>query len=226
MIGTFLKHADAGDRGRLEVPTRLILRRSRKTMARGLRGKLTRIKEERGTLLSFLTTSVHSDHCGYRSAKDRLRTARLDLRQAELDGRGQRCQVYVTSQGRRTSMRSPTIAAGLLFAILSYPAFAQSPADHEAHHPGQDQVQAPAQTTSPSASSGDRQGMMRGGGMMGMMGQGMMGQGMKERGIMGAGAMGTPVMFRIIFALMDADGDGTISLPEFQAAHERLFKAI
>jgi Ca2+-binding EF-hand superfamily protein len=25
---------------------------------------------------------------------------------------------------------------------------------------------------------------------------------------------------------MDADGDGTISLPEFQAAHERIFKAM
>jgi Ca2+-binding EF-hand superfamily protein len=31
---------------------------------------------------------------------------------------------------------------------------------------------------------------------------------------------------RIMFALMDTDGDGTISLPEFQAAHERIFKAI
>jgi Ca2+-binding EF-hand superfamily protein len=26
--------------------------------------------------------------------------------------------------------------------------------------------------------------------------------------------------------LMDADGDGTISLQEFQAAHERIFKAM
>ena len=34
------------------------------------------------------------------------------------------------------------------------------------------------------------------------------------------------MMMRIIFALMDSDGDGTISLQEFQAAHERLFKAM
>jgi Ca2+-binding EF-hand superfamily protein len=31
---------------------------------------------------------------------------------------------------------------------------------------------------------------------------------------------------RMIFSLMDADGDGSISLQEFQAAHERIFKGI
>jgi Ca2+-binding EF-hand superfamily protein len=38
--------------------------------------------------------------------------------------------------------------------------------------------------------------------------------------------MGPPLAFRMIFALMDADGDGGISLAEFQTAHERVFKAI
>ena len=38
--------------------------------------------------------------------------------------------------------------------------------------------------------------------------------------------MGSPFMMRMMFALMDADGDGTISLQEFQAAHERIFKAM
>src|SRR5215472_4567528 len=63
----------------------------------------------------------------------------------------------------------------------------------------------------------------QGGMMCGMMGEGdMMGGGM-----MGGGAMGPPVvMMRIIFALMNSDGDGTIELPEFQAAHERIFKAM
>ena len=62
-------------------------------------------------------------------------------------------------------------------------------------------------------------------GMMGhggMMGRGMMGPG----GMMGRGMMGPPVMMRIIFSLMDSDGDGTISLQEFQAAHERIFKGM
>ena len=50
----------------------------------------------------------------------------------------------------------------------------------------------------------------------GMMGRGgMMGGGMMGRGMMGGGAMGSPpVMLRIIFALIDTDSDGTISLQE------------
>jgi hypothetical protein len=59
------------------------------------------------------------------------------------------------------------------------------------------------------------------GAMGGMMGHRMMGGGM-----MGRGTMGPPVMMRMMFALIDADGDGTISLPEFQAAHERIFRAM
>jgi EF hand len=62
-------------------------------------------------------------------------------------------------------------------------------------------------------------------GQGGMMGRGMMGQG----GMMGRGMiepMGPVMMMRIIFSLMDSEGDGTISLPEFQAAHERIFKAM
>ena len=35
-----------------------------------------------------------------------------------------------------------------------------------------------------------------------------------------------PAMMRIMLALMDTDGDGTVSLSEFQAAHERIFKAL
>ena len=55
---------------------------------------------------------------------------------------------------------------------------------------------------------------------------GMMGQGMKGHGATGGDAVQSPVVFRIIFALMDADGDGNVSLPEFQVAHERIFKAM
>jgi len=49
----------------------------------------------------------------------------------------------------------------------------------------------------------------------------MMGHGMMSRG-----SMGRHFAMRIIFALMDSDGDGTVSLQEFQAAHEKIFKAI
>jgi len=59
------------------------------------------------------------------------------------------------------------------------------------------------------------------------MGHGsMMGGAMMGHGMMGGRAMGPPFMMRMMFALMDADGDGTISLQEFQAAHERIFKAM
>jgi hypothetical protein len=43
---------------------------------------------------------------------------------------------------------------------------------------------------------------------------------MRQRGMMG------PFAMRIIFALMDRDGDGTVALEEFQAAHESIFKAM
>ena len=67
------------------------------------------------------------------------------------------------------------------------------------------------------------------GGMMGMPGM------MRDHpGIMGGhpGIMGMigrdyghhgSVMARIIFSLMDADGDGKLTLQEWQAAHERIF---
>ncbi len=68
-----------------------------------------------------------------------------------------------------------------------------------------------------------------GGGMMGggLMGGGMMRGGMSA-GIMGRGQRGgmAPMMMRMMFSLIDADGDGKISLQEFQAAHERIFKAM
>jgi hypothetical protein len=62
-----------------------------------------------------------------------------------------------------------------------------------------------------------------------MMGQdGMMGCGMMRRGGMmgGGGMMGHGAAMRVIFALMDSDGDGTVSLQEFQSAHEKIFRAM
>lgn len=45
-------------------------------------------------------------------------------------------------------------------------------------------------------------------------------------GMMGGGMMRRGLMMRVIFSLMDADSDGTLSLPEFQAASERIFKSM
>jgi hypothetical protein len=93
----------------------------------------------------------------------------------------------------------------------------------------------------------EEQGGMQGGttGQGGMMGQGTMGQGgtTGQGETMGQGRMMGPreamehggmmgrrrvplVMMRIMFALMDTDGNGTVELNEFQAAHERIFKAM
>jgi Ca2+-binding EF-hand superfamily protein len=52
----------------------------------------------------------------------------------------------------------------------------------------------------------------------------MMGE--RLRHSMRQGGMMQPFAMRIIFALMDRDGDGTVSLQEFQAAHESIFKAM
>jgi EF hand domain-containing protein len=77
------------------------------------------------------------------------------------------------------------------------------------------------ETNAPSAGAQEQQAPTEGQDTMGHMGGGMMCHGMKGRGMMGHG------MFkRMIFALMDTDGDGTLSLEEFQAAHAKIFKAM
>jgi hypothetical protein len=70
-------------------------------------------------------------------------------------------------------MKRLTLPVGLLLATMSTASWAQSPADHEAHHPDQKEAPAAAQ---PSPSPGQP----------GMMGQGMMGG---PQGMMGGGAM-------------------------------------
>ena len=45
-------------------------------------------------------------------------------------------------------------------------------------------------------------------------------------GMMGPGMMPPGMMMRMMLTLMDIDNDGAISLSEFQAAHERMFKAV
>jgi hypothetical protein len=58
-----------------------------------------------------------------------------------------------------------------------------------------------------------------------MIGQGgMMGGGMMGRGMMGGGDIGPPIMLRMMFALMDSDSDGTISLTEFSGGSRADFQ--
>jgi hypothetical protein len=65
-------------------------------------------------------------------------------------------------------------------------------------------------------------------GMRGMMDRGgPMGRGgMRPPGTRGQDAPVHSMMMHMMFALIDADGDGAVSLQEFQAAHERIFKAM
>jgi hypothetical protein len=99
-------------------------------------------------------------------------------------------------------MKPATLAAALLFATVSLPSWAQSPADHEAHHPDQQEAPAAKQASPPPGSSGMMgQGMM--GGAKGMMGgkgvmdgnmanmMQMMGQQGAEAGCAGMSGMAT-----------------------------------
>jgi hypothetical protein len=70
-----------------------------------------------------------------------------------------------------------------------------------------------------------REGITDGGPGRGMMRRGS-GYHDWDRGVMRSGMLGPPMMMRMIFSLMDADGDGKLSLQEFQAAHERIFKTM
>ncbi len=103
--------------------------------------------------------------------------------------------------------------SAFVLACSSIAANAQQP-------PGVPMTQQPGQQQTQRQPTGQEDSSMMGPG--GMMDRGMMGSG----GMMGRGTMGPPVMMRIIFSLMDSDGDGTISLQEFQAAHERIFKGM
>jgi hypothetical protein len=98
-------------------------------------------------------------------------------------------------------MKAQLILIASAFLLVSNIAGAQEPQAPTAKMTGQD--------TMGHMGGQDTMGHMCGGGH-GMMGHGMMGRG----------------MYRIMFALMDTDGDGTISLEEFQAAHAKIFKAM
>jgi hypothetical protein len=108
--------------------------------------------------------------------------------------------------------------------ILAYGAFSAIAQDRMTPQPDQQHTQHHP-TGQEGAGTSGQAGMM-GCGMMGPGTMGMMGRGMMGGGMMGGGAIGPPIMMRMMFSLIDSDGDGTISLQEFQAAHERIFKGM
>jgi EF hand len=118
-------------------------------------------------------------------------------------------------------MRGKALVFGFSFAAVALMCLAREPAAQT------QQGTQPSQTerVPPDMLRGD----MMGGGMMGG-GSGMMCGHMGGSGMMGGmqaeHRRGPRVLMRMIFSLMDADGDGSISLQEFQAAHERIFKGI
>src|SRR6266702_525697 len=69
-------------------------------------------------------------------------------------------------------MRRLTMATAFVVAALTVPVAAQTPADHDAHHPDQKEAPAAAQPTPPAGQPGmgGPQGMMGNGGMMNMVG--------------------------------------------------------
>ena len=89
-------------------------------------------------------------------------------------------------------MRYSALSAALLLTLLGTPSLAQSPAEHQGHHPDQKDAPAASPTTPPEAprSAAPSQGKM-GGGMMNMMG----------------GNMQMPDMMRMMGMMRQSGGD-------------------
>jgi hypothetical protein len=131
---------------------------------------------------------------------------------------------------RRFEMYTRVLGLTISALILAYGAASAIAQDRMMPQPDRQQTQShpTGQEGTGTMGQGNMMGGDTDGGMMsrGMMGRGMMEGAMMGHGMMGGGAMGPPIMLRMMFALMDSDGDGTISLQEFQVAHERIFKAM
>src|SRR5215203_6188830 len=119
------------------------------------------------------------------------------------------------------------VFAAVVVAGVTAAATAQTSAV-DPHHPNT----TVAQATPPSSTMGQGSGAQPGqpGMGQGMMGQGMMGQGMmggmpmgRMRGQM-AGMHGHGM--RIMFAIVDANGDGALSFDEVMIIHKRIFDQV
>ncbi|MEY9626408.1 EF-hand domain-containing protein [Sinorhizobium fredii] len=120
------------------------------------------------------------------------------------------------------------VALTALFAILATGSAAQTTAV-DPHHPNGTTTQAAppsgAEGTAGDGGQSGHRGMMPGG----MMGQGMMGPGMTMgRGMTGEMSM-MPMrglVMKIMFAIADANGDGSLSFEEVSVIHKRIFDRV
>jgi hypothetical protein len=114
-------------------------------------------------------------------------------------------------------MKAQVILIASAFLLVSNIADAQEPEAPTPEMTGQDTM---------GHMGGHEMGYMEGQDAMGHMGGGMMDHGAMCHGMKGHGMIGRGMCERIMFALMDTDGDGTLSVEEFQTAHAKIFKAI
>lgn len=112
---------------------------------------------------------------------------------------------------------------GVIAAIATAMMFVIPPVMAE----GNNEEGAAPTATSPVTSTGPRGGQ----GMMPRMGAGMSREEMRRMGRMrgprrqvGGGMMRNPMMMRMLFIAIDADGSRTLSLSEVLDFHERMFK--
>jgi len=121
-------------------------------------------------------------------------------------------------------MKAQLILIASAFLLVSNVAGAQ---EQKAPSAGAQEQEAPSAKMTGEDMMGHGENMMgHDEDMMGHMGGGMMGHGTMCHGMKGHGMVGHGMFKRILFALMDTDGDGTLSVEEFQTAHTKIFKAI
>ncbi|MBB4186483.1 hypothetical protein GGE07_003142 [Sinorhizobium terangae] len=116
----------------------------------------------------------------------------------------------------------PVMLAGLVALGMTAGAGAQT-TQSDTHHPDPS-PESQAQSSSPDGAAGQSEQP----GQPGMMGPGMMGQGMMGQDMMGRMPMMAMRghMMKIMFAIADAVGDGSLSFDEVTAIHKRIFDKV
>jgi EF-hand domain len=140
---------------------------------------------------------------------------RIGMRGQDGTGRQEEGSGSLASKGE-SSMKYSVMLAALLLASAEITNL------HAQEAPSDNTEQ--AQSEGSDSMMGDGMGGMMDGGMGGMMGHGM--GGMMGHGRMCHGMRMRGPMMRVMFIMLDTDGDGALSLEEVQSFHARIFKAI